>query len=88
MLLLYTDGITDAYNRKNVTFGYDGLAKTVAQITNPSAPVICDELIKAASKHQAGSLQFDDMTIVVIRAIWMGGDTTLFKLHYNVNIRT
>lgn len=69
MLLLYTDGITDAHNRKNVSFGHDGLAKTVGQITNPSAPVICDELIKAASKHQAGSLQFDDMTVVVIRAI-------------------
>jgi len=69
MLLLYTDGITDAHNRKNVNFGYDGLVGTVAQIINPSAPVICDELIKAASKHQAGSLQFDDMTVVVIRAI-------------------
>lgn len=69
MLLLYTDGVTDAHNRKNVNFGYDGLVGTVAQIINPSAPVICDELIKAASKHQAGSLQFDDMTVVVIKAI-------------------
>ncbi len=69
MLLLCSDGITDAPNRQNVNFGFDGLVETVGQMINASASVVCGELIKAANKHQAGSLQYDDMTVVVIRAI-------------------
>jgi serine phosphatase RsbU (regulator of sigma subunit)/CRP-like cAMP-binding protein len=69
MLLLCSDGITDAPNRQNVNFGFDGLAGTVCQMINPSASVVCGELIKAVDKHQAGSLQYDDMTVVVMRAI-------------------
>jgi len=68
MLLLCSDGITDAPNRQNVHFGYDGLVKTVGQMINPSASAVCGELIKAVNKHQAGSLQYDDMTVVVMRA--------------------
>ena len=69
MLLLYSDGITDAPNRQNVHFGYDGLVKMVGQMINPSASAVCGELIQAVNKHQAGSLQYDDMTVVVMRAI-------------------
>jgi|GEM_PF-2809928 len=69
MLLLSSDGITDAHNQQNINFGYDGIVGTVGQMVNPSASLVCDELIKAVNKHQAGSLQYDDMTIVVIQAI-------------------
>jgi sigma-B regulation protein RsbU (phosphoserine phosphatase) len=69
MLLLCSDGITDAPNRQNVNFGFDGLVGTVGQMINASASAVCGELIKAANKHQAGSLQYDDMTVVVMRAI-------------------
>ena len=69
MLLLCSDGITDAPNQNNVNFGYDGLVGTVGQMVNPSASTVCDELIKAVSKHQAGSLQYDDMTVVAMRAL-------------------
>ncbi|MFT5698687.1 MAG: serine phosphatase RsbU (regulator of sigma subunit) [Desulforhopalus sp.] len=69
MLLLCSDGITDAPNRQNVAFGYDGIVRKVGQIVNPSAPLVCDELIKTVDNHQDGLLQYDDMTIVVIRAI-------------------
>ena len=68
MLLLCSDGITDGPNRQNVHFGYEGIVGTVVQMINPSASQVCEELIKAVSKHQAGSLQYDDMTIVVMRA--------------------
>ena len=69
MLLLCSDGITDAPNQNNVSFGYDGLVGTVGQMVNPSASMVCDELIKAVSKHQTESLQYDDMTVVVMRAL-------------------
>ena len=69
MLLLCSDGITDAPNRQNKHFGYDGLIRTVGQMITPSASAVCGELIKAVNKHQAGFLQYDDMTVVVIQAI-------------------
>jgi serine phosphatase RsbU (regulator of sigma subunit) len=69
MLLLYSDGIPETPNRQNVSFGHDGLVRTVGQMQGSSAQKVCDELIKAAVKHQEGSLQHDDMTVVVVRAV-------------------
>ncbi len=69
MLLLYSDGIPEAPNRQNATFGYDGLVRTVGRMQGSSAQEVCDELIKTVVKHQAGSLQHDDMTVVVVRAV-------------------
>lgn len=69
MLLLCSDGITDAPNRQNVNFGYDGLVGAVGRMNNPSASLVCDQLIKAVREHQAGSMQYDDMTVVVVQAI-------------------
>lgn len=69
MLLIYTDGILDATNRQNVSFGLDGVVRTVGRLNGASAQVICDGLIRAAAEHQAGSLQYDDMTVAVVRAV-------------------
>jgi serine phosphatase RsbU (regulator of sigma subunit)/CRP-like cAMP-binding protein len=69
MLLLYSDGIPDATNRQNVSFGYDGIVRTVGQLAGSSAQMVCDELIRAVAEHQAGSLQHDDITVVVVRAV-------------------
>ena len=69
MMLLYSDGILEAPNRQNVSFGYDGIVSTVDQMLGSSAQVVCDELIKAAAEHQKGYLQYDDMTVVVVRAV-------------------
>ena len=68
MLLLCSDGITDAPNRQNVNFGYDGIERTIGQMSDLSASNLSDKLIKAVQKHQAGSEQYDDMTVVVMQA--------------------
>jgi sigma-B regulation protein RsbU (phosphoserine phosphatase) len=69
MMLLYSDGILEAPNRQNISFGYDGIVRTVDQMLGSSAQVVCDELIKTAAEHQKGYLQYDDMTVVVVRAV-------------------
>ena len=68
-LLLCSDGIADAPNRQNVNFGYEGIAETVGRMNKPSATELCDTLIKSVQDHQAGSVQYDDMTIVVIQSV-------------------
>jgi len=69
MLLIYTDGIPDATNRQNVSFGFDGVVRTVGRLSGSSAQLVCDGLIKAAVEHHANVPQHDDMTVVVLRAI-------------------
>jgi serine phosphatase RsbU (regulator of sigma subunit) len=68
-LLLYSDGIPDATNRQNVSFGQEGIVRAISRIPRASAQRVCDELIKAVAAHHAGALQYDDMTAVVVRAV-------------------
>jgi sigma-B regulation protein RsbU (phosphoserine phosphatase) len=69
MLVLCSDGIPEAPNRQNISFGYDGIAHSVRRMPGASAQAVCDELIRAVVEHQAGSLQQDDMTVVILRAV-------------------
>jgi serine phosphatase RsbU (regulator of sigma subunit)/CRP-like cAMP-binding protein len=69
MLLVYSDGIPDATDRQNIGFGYDGVVRAVGQLKGASAQGVCDGLIRAVAEHQAGTLQYDDMTAVVVRAV-------------------
>jgi sigma-B regulation protein RsbU (phosphoserine phosphatase) len=68
-LLLFSDGIPEAPNRQNISFGYDGIFRTIGRMPRASAQAISDELIRAVVRHQAGSPQHDDMTIVMLRAV-------------------
>jgi serine phosphatase RsbU (regulator of sigma subunit) len=34
-----------------------------------SAQGVCDGLIRAVAEHQAGTVQYDDMTAVVVRSV-------------------
>lgn len=65
-LLLCSDGIPEAPNRQNISFGYDGIVRTVGRMPHASPQSVCDELIRAVVDHQAGSPQHDDMTIQLL----------------------
>ena len=69
MLLIYTDGIPEATNRQNASFGFEAAIRTVSQSSGSSAQKVCDELIRAVSEHQGESFQEDDMAVVVVRAV-------------------
>jgi sigma-B regulation protein RsbU (phosphoserine phosphatase) len=69
ILLFYTDGIPEATNWQNKRFGTNRMIHTISRMPRPSAPTICSELIKAVDKHQGDGLQYDDMTVIVVRAV-------------------
>ncbi len=69
MMLLYSDGITDATNRQNERFGFKGIRRTISRMPQSPAGMVCDKLINALAEHQGDSLQYDDMTVVVVRAV-------------------
>lgn len=69
MLLLYSDGISEAPNRLNISFGQEGIVRTIGRVPQVSAQTICNELIRAVVEHQGGLPQHDDMTLVMLRAV-------------------
>ena len=68
MLILYSDGIPDSTNLQNESFGLKGIVRTLSHRPQLQAQMTCGTIINAVTKHQAGSLQHDDMTIVLLRA--------------------
>jgi len=68
-MLLCTDGIPDATNRQNERFGFNRIILTLDHMQQPSAPRVCNKLIKAVTEHQGGSPQFDDMTVLAVQAV-------------------
>jgi sigma-B regulation protein RsbU (phosphoserine phosphatase) len=69
MLLLYTDGIPDATNAWDQRFGLNKIVRTISRMPQPSAQMICSELIRAVTVHQGDGRQDDDMTVIVVRAV-------------------
>lgn len=68
-LMLYSDGIPDSTNLQNESFGLKGIVRTLNHRPQSPAQMTCGEIINAVNKHQEGSLQHDDMTIVLVRAV-------------------
>jgi serine phosphatase RsbU (regulator of sigma subunit) len=68
MMVLYTDGISDAINRQSKMFGLQGILRTICCMQNQSVASVCDKLFEEVMKHQSHLPQFDDMTVVVARA--------------------
>jgi sigma-B regulation protein RsbU (phosphoserine phosphatase) len=69
VLLLYTDGISEAMNASDEEWGEERMIEAVrACQCRPSLEMI-DELMCAADGFAAGAPQHDDMTIMVIRVL-------------------
>ena len=68
-LLLYSDGIPDATNRQDERFGLKRIFRTLSHTPQSPDQMKCDELINAVIKHQEGSLQHDDMTVLLVKAV-------------------
>ena len=69
IMVLYTDGVSDAINRQNQMFGLRRMLRTLCKIPDQSVSNICNELFNAVQQHQKHLPQFDDMTIVALRAL-------------------
>jgi serine phosphatase RsbU (regulator of sigma subunit) len=68
-LLLYSDGVTDAADMQNERFGIRRVQEALSASGQAAAQSVCDHLFRRVSEHQAGGPQFDDITMVVIRAL-------------------
>lgn len=66
LLVLYTDGITEARDRHGRMFGSDRLRELVA--AGPDSPrALCDSIVAEVTAHQGGPIGDDDQTLIVLR---------------------
>lgn len=69
MLLMYTDGVTDAVNEENEMFGSQRLGALFSELGTPKPPPgeIVAAIRQRLSAFAASARQFDDITLVAIR---------------------
>lgn len=69
LLVLYSDGITEAIDPPGRWFGLEGLHATLGQARHRPAADIVEAILAAATAHADGRPQGDDMTLVVLRRL-------------------
>lgn len=69
IVLIYTDGITEAMNKKLEEFGLEQTIDLVEKNSGKSAVLILQELYNQVRSHSNGYPQSDDITIMVIKRV-------------------
>ncbi len=68
ILLLYTDGVTEAVNPRNEEFGRERLADVIRQNVELSADGLIQKILQAVNNFTEGSALQDDITLVICKA--------------------
>ena len=66
VLVLYTDGITEAQNKANEFFGSNRLVSTLEKQFNPSAEAFRNGILESVQAFTGTAPRLDDITLVVI----------------------
>jgi sigma-B regulation protein RsbU (phosphoserine phosphatase) len=69
LLVVYSDGVTEAFDAANRPFGAEGLEAAVGRARRGSATEVLEAILAAAATHVNGASQSDDMTLVVLRRL-------------------
>ncbi len=67
LLVLYTDGITDANSPSGEFFGVDRLREAVCKAGDSNSQELCDGIFERVLRFQADAAQHDDMALMVVR---------------------
>jgi len=69
VLVLYSDGVTEAENPDGVPYEERGLVQTVGSASNATAPDIGGAILREVSAHAREQRFADDLTILVLRVL-------------------
>ncbi len=67
VVVMYTDGVTEAHTKSGDEFGYERLLQVVEKSGNKSAVEVRDAIIMAVDSHMHHESPEDDLTIVVLK---------------------
>jgi len=68
MLVMYTDGVTEARDGEGRMFEHEALEACIAAAPGDSAQSILNRILAAVSTHAGDGSQDDDLTLVVVKA--------------------
>lgn len=66
-LILYTDGITEAMNSKQVEFGKEGIVAAALSVRGDGAEKIKESILSKCFAHLDGATIHDDLSLLVIK---------------------
>ncbi len=69
ILLLYSDGLTEAMNAASQLYGDDRLAQTLARHAHLDAPALVEALLADVREFVAGAPSQDDLTILAVKRL-------------------
>ncbi len=69
LLLLYTDGLTEAENPAEEEFGVPRVEQAVAVLDDPTAESSCGDLMRAVNEFACGKPLVDDATLLVVERL-------------------
>jgi serine phosphatase RsbU (regulator of sigma subunit) len=69
IILLYTDGITDSRNHDNDEYGDERLANVLLASSHLSSLEIKVAIFEDISNYTNGTMQFDDMTLLIVKIL-------------------
>ena len=69
LLLLYTDGITEAEDPDEEEFGVERLIDIVTSLTEVTADSACSQILAAVNKHTRDEPLHDDATLLVVERL-------------------
>ena len=67
MMMLYSDGVTEAQNLAGEEFGEARLVQVMERYSRGSADVILEQTINAVKEFALGAEQYDDVTALVVK---------------------
>ncbi|MBU1077553.1 MAG: GAF domain-containing protein [Spirochaetes bacterium] len=67
LLVLYTDGVTEAISKVGEEFGMDRLKEIIVKSKGLSAREIADNILEAVNDFSQGMPQFDDITLLILK---------------------
>jgi sigma-B regulation protein RsbU (phosphoserine phosphatase) len=67
VMVVYSDGISEAINPNQEQFGEARLYAVVEEHRHESANDIIEQIVRAVRQYASGAAQMDDMTLVVLK---------------------
>jgi sigma-B regulation protein RsbU (phosphoserine phosphatase) len=72
ILVVYSDGLTDAQNLRDEMFGEDRLLEIIHEVASAGSGALTQELLKAIEDFTEGTPQTDDITLLVVEKSAVG----------------
>jgi len=67
LILLYTDGVTDAINEDSEFFGLSRLSDVLGRCTTKNADEVLEAIEGSVNAFMGDTPQFDDLTMVAVK---------------------